>query len=79
MKFFATLTIFVICAVLNAKGLSLEEKKKMMMPAIEKCKSSTGATDDHVAKVMTHVMPSTREEKCFLSCMMEGCGVVTYY
>lgn len=62
--------------VLVLVAASVKGNKDMIIPIMEKCKATTGATDEDVAKLMMHAPAENQAQKCMFSCLMTTMGVV---
>ncbi|KAF2885349.1 hypothetical protein ILUMI_20818 [Ignelater luminosus] len=60
------------CLLVVAYGLPPEieqQIKEMFAQLAGECKAEIGATDDEVAQIKAHQLPTTKSGKCFLACM----------
>jgi hypothetical protein len=65
-----TVLVLVVFAV-SVKGID-----EMMMKVVEACKTSTGASEEDVKNFMKHAPAANKVQKCLISCIMGGIGVV---
>lgn len=70
----------VLSAVLLIISVSIvrsdDEKMQKMMKVVAECKSTSGATDADIAKLLAKEDPDTKTAKCMFSCMMGHMGIV---
>lgn len=70
MKFLAV----VVLALLAVSVRSDDGIMKIVMA----CKEQVGATDDDLAKIMSHAPAENKPQKCMFSCMMAAANVVSF-
>lgn len=63
--------------VLLALAAAIKANKDMLMPIINQCKGTVGASDDEVAQMMATTMAETPKQKCMFSCIMAAVEVVS--
>lgn len=76
MKAFSTILIVLVGASI-ARAVNPEEFKAHMMQIFTACKTSSGASDDDIAKLMMHSKPATHEGMCMFACVMDKMGIVS--
>lgn len=64
--------------VLLALAAAIKANKEMLMPIINQCKGTVGASDDEVAQMMATTMAETPKQKCMFSCIMGAVEVVRF-
>ncbi|CAG9811310.1 unnamed protein product [Chironomus riparius] len=71
------LSILIVAAVtLSSQAKTREEMKAKWQALAAECQKSSGASDDDLEKIITHVKPETHEGKCMIACIFETMGVV---
>lgn len=63
--------------VLLALAAAIKANKEMLMPIVNQCKGTVGASDDEVAQMMATTMAETAKQKCMFSCIMAAVEVVS--
>lgn len=72
------LSILIVAAVtLHSQAKTREEMKAKWQTLAAECQKSSGASDDDLEKIITHVKPETHEGKCMIACIFETMGVVS--
>lgn len=64
--------------VLLALAAAIKANKEMLMPIVNQCKATVGASDDEVAQMMATTMAETPKQKCMFSCIMAAVEVVSF-
>lgn len=65
---------FLVLVVLAA---FVRSDNEMMMKIVGTCLQSTGASEDDVKKLSAHIPPETKTQKCLMSCVLTGLGIVS--
>lgn len=63
---------FFALLILNVKS------DQDLMKIVQDCKSSVGATDEDLGKIILRAKPENQEQKCMVSCLLIAMNIVSF-
>lgn len=65
-------------ALVSALAVCVKGDLEAMMALAKECKEKVGATSEDLAKLKTEGVPVTKEQKCFMSCILTAEKLVSF-